>query len=228
MRWRRRRRHGYVGEGDILVITGGSVEAGVGTTDLMKVHLIERVLAHGTGLGDRKVIGRVRRLAAPLVSEVRVEPDEIVVTPYTDRTFLPVLRRAAGLVTEAAAADAHCRLLALEMGLPAVVGVREGIGGLPDGMHIVMDAKRGLVYERPPVLLRPTEGIRDWGPGIVITAPSWRSCAATATARSRGYTPFAAAQAARTRIGQRRPAGAATAGSGPRLCPSNQLWAIRH
>ncbi|MCX6029010.1 MAG: pyruvate kinase [Chloroflexi bacterium] len=145
---------GYVGEGDILVITAGSVEAGVGTTDLMKVHLIERVLAHGTGLGERKVIGRVRRLAPPLADNVRVEPDEIVVTPVTDRTFIPILRRAAGLVTEADAPDAHCRLLALEMGLPAVVGVREGIGGLSDGMHVVMDAKRGLVYERPAVLLR--------------------------------------------------------------------------
>jgi pyruvate kinase len=147
---------GYVGEGDILVITAGSVEAGVGTTDLMKVHLIERVLAHGVGLGERKVIGRVRRLAAPLADNIRIEPDEIIVTPATDRSFLPVLRRAAGLVTEAAAPDAHCRLVALELGLSAVIGVREGIGGLLDGMHIVMDAKRGLVYERPAVLLRPT------------------------------------------------------------------------
>jgi pyruvate kinase len=151
------RAHGYVGEGDILVITAGSVEAAVGTTDLMKVHLIERVLAHGAGLGDRKVIGRVRRLEPPLAADVRVEPDEIVVTPCTDRSFLPVLRRAAGLVTADAAANAHCRLLALELGLPAVVGVAEGIGGLPDGMHVVMDAKRGLVYERPAVLLRPLE-----------------------------------------------------------------------
>jgi pyruvate kinase len=144
--------HGYVAEGDIVVVTAGSVEAGVGTTDLMKVHLVERVLAHGTGLGDRKVIGRVRRLDPPLSGDVRVEPDEIAVTPCTDRTYIPVLRRAAGLVTEEGAANAHCCLLARELGLPAVVGVQEGIGRLTDGMHIIMDAKRGLVYQRPAVL----------------------------------------------------------------------------
>jgi pyruvate kinase len=150
-------RHGYVGEGDVVVVTGGSVEGGLGTTNLMKVHLIERVLARGIGLGERKLIGRVRRLTPPLTEDVRVEPDEIVVTPYTDRSFLPVLRRAAGLVSSAVEPDAHCRLLALEMGLPAVVGVREGLDAFTDGMRVVMDARRGIVYERPPSLWRSAD-----------------------------------------------------------------------
>ncbi len=147
-------RRGYAAEGDIIVITGGSVGYGVGTTNLMKVHLIERVLAHGIGLGQRRVIGRVRRLDPPFPADMRlVDPDEIVVTPCTDRTFVPVLRRAAGLVTADPNPDSHCRLLALEMGLPAVVGIREGVEALPDGMQIVLDAKRGLVFERPRALV---------------------------------------------------------------------------
>ena len=145
--------HGYLREGDIVIITGGAVGFGVGTTDMMKVHLIERVLAHGTGLGERRVIGRLRRLSAPLDPNTRVEPDEIVVAPCTDRTFVAVLRRALGLVTADAAPDAHCRLLALEMGVPAVVGIREDIDSLPDGAQVVLDAKRGMVYERPAALL---------------------------------------------------------------------------
>ena len=67
-------------------------------------------------------MGRIRHLAPPLAPDVRVEPDEIVVTPSTDRTFVPVLQRAAGLVASAADPDSHCRLLALEMGIPAIVG----------------------------------------------------------------------------------------------------------
>ena len=80
---------GYVSEGDVVVVTGGSVEGGSGTTNLMKVHLIERVLAHGLGLGERKVIGRVRRLAAPVPVDIRIEPDEIIVAPSTDRQLPP-------------------------------------------------------------------------------------------------------------------------------------------
>jgi phosphohistidine swiveling domain-containing protein len=41
----------------------------------------------------------------------------------------------------------------MEMGLPAVVGIREGVEALPDGMQIVLDAKRGLVFERPRALV---------------------------------------------------------------------------
>lgn len=147
-------RAGYVKEGDVLVVTGGSVEGGGGTTNLMKIHLIECVLARGLGLGDRKVIGRVRRLASPVPSDILIESDEIIVTERTDRTFLPALHRSLGLITADTGANSHCRLVALEMGLPAVVGVSEGVDVFEDGMHIVMDAKRGLVYERPPALWR--------------------------------------------------------------------------
>lgn len=147
-------KHGYVKEGDIVIVTGGSVGYGVGTTNLMKVHLIERVLAHGSGVGERRVIGKVRRLSLPLDASVRLEPDEIVVIPYTDRSCIPVLRRAAGLVTGESEKDSFGRMLAMEMGLPAVIGIHEGIDVLADGMHVVLDAKRGFVYERPKALLR--------------------------------------------------------------------------
>ncbi len=147
----------YVAEGDVVVVTGGSVEGGGGTTNLMKVHLIECVLGHGEGLGDRKVIGRVRRLATPVDPDTRIEQDEIIVAPTTDRTFLPILHRAAALITADGRPSAHCRLAALEMGLPAIIGVKEGIQQFTDGQHIVMDTKRGLIYERPPALWRSLE-----------------------------------------------------------------------
>jgi pyruvate kinase len=126
---------------------------------LIKVHLIERVLGHGMGLGDRKVIGRVRRLASPVPPDVAIEPDEIIVAERTDRSFLPALNRAAGLITADARPESHSRLCALEMGLPAILGVSEGIQGFEDGMRIVMDSKRGVIYERPPALWRSRD---DW------------------------------------------------------------------
>jgi pyruvate kinase len=151
------KQHGYASEGDVIVITGGSVGYGVGTTNLMKVHLIERVLARGVGLGERRVIGRVRRLSPPLDLSVRVDPDEIVVTPRADPTFVPVLRRAAGLVTADAAEDSYSRLLALEIGIPAVVGVGDDIEALRDGLGVVLDAEWGVIYDRPPALTHVEE-----------------------------------------------------------------------
>jgi pyruvate kinase len=141
-----------VNEGDVIIITGGSEGYGAGTTNLMKVHLIERVLARGVGLSKRRVIGRVRRLNPPLDPLLRVDPDEIVVAPRTDQTFVPILRRAAGLVTADIAEDSYSRLLALEIGIPAIVGVREDLEALRDGREVVLDAERGVVYDRPAAL----------------------------------------------------------------------------
>ena len=140
------KKNGYVDEGDIVVITGGDAGSGAGTTNLMKVHLIERVLVRGTGLSERRVMGRVRHLAPPLPPGVRVEPDEIVVTPSTDRTFVPVLQRAAGLVASAGDPDAHCRLLALEMGIPAIVGAGPNLDAAARGGRgrAGCQARRGL------------------------------------------------------------------------------------
>jgi pyruvate kinase len=145
-------KNGYVDEGDIVVITGGTAGSGAGTTNLMKVHLIERVLVRGVGLGERRVMGRIRHLEPPLPADVRVDPDEIVVTPSTDRTFVPVLQRAAGLVASAGDPNAHCRLLALEMGIPAIVAAGPNLDVLKDGVEVVLDAKLGVVFERPASL----------------------------------------------------------------------------
>jgi phosphohistidine swiveling domain-containing protein len=66
---------------------------------------------------------------------------------------MPALRRAAGLVT-ASGHDSHSRLAAVELGLPAVVAVGDDIDRIPDGVEVVLDAKRGVVYARPASLLR--------------------------------------------------------------------------
>jgi pyruvate kinase len=151
------KQHGYASEGDVIVITGGAAGYGTGTTNLMKVHLIERVLARGVGVGERRVIGRVRRLSPPVSPSVHVDRDEIVVTSHADRTFEAVLRRAAGLVTVDAPEDSFSRLLAIEIGIPAVVGTGDGGEALRDGMAIVLDAEWGVIYDRPPALTHVEE-----------------------------------------------------------------------
>ena len=114
-------------------------------------------MAHGTGLGERRIIGTVHRLIPPFDSAIQIKQDEIVVIPYIDRAIIPILRRAQGLVTASTDQDARCRLLAMELGIPAVIGAREGIEMLSDGMRVVLDAKRGVVYERPQTLVRMEE-----------------------------------------------------------------------
>ena len=60
-------------------------------------------------------------------------------------------------MTADAGEDSHSGLLALEIGIPAVIGAHDDMDALRDGMEIVLDAKRGVIYERPLALARAEE-----------------------------------------------------------------------
>ena len=136
-----------VQEGETVVITAGTGGHMVGTTDLIKVYVLARTLARGTGVGRNKAVGRVRHLEGPLAHGVELHHDEIVVTKKTDRSYVRVLEHAAGLITQEGGSDSHGYLLAAEQGLPTIVGVDE-IDQLQDGQWIVLDAQNGVVIER--------------------------------------------------------------------------------
>jgi pyruvate kinase len=135
-------------QGDTVVVTAGTGGAIPGMTDLIKVYTLARTLARGTGVGAvRTVVGRVRRLDAPVDKDMHVAHDDIVVAPRTDEDFDTLLRDAAGLITLEGQEGSHARRVAGELDLPAIVGV-DSIDLLGDGQWIVLDPERGLVIER--------------------------------------------------------------------------------
>lgn len=134
-------------EGETVVITAGTGGLTPGVTDLIKVVKLSRTLVHGTGVGASRVTGKIRRLEAPLGDGVRVNRDEIVVSSKTDRSFVEPMRDAGGFVSADGGPDSHCYLLAIDLGLPAVVGV-DNIDVLEEGQWVILDAERGVVVER--------------------------------------------------------------------------------
>ncbi len=139
--------HGLVKEGDTVVLTAGTAGSPAGSTDLMKVHVIKRILCSGTGIGNQTVTGRVRILNGPLDPALEVESDEIIVAERTDRTFVGVAQRAAGLVTAQPGMNSHAAILAVEVGIPTIVGVEGALTALRDGQVISLDTRQGQIIE---------------------------------------------------------------------------------
>jgi pyruvate kinase len=138
---------GLIQEGDRVIITAGISPNMPGSTDLMKVETVPEVLGRGTGVLDLVVGGRVRRLDyPPTVPPDKIAPDDILVVVESDRTLIPLVRRAAGLITQQGGPSCHAYLLAQELGLPAIVGVADALEKLTEGMEIIMDTGRGLIY----------------------------------------------------------------------------------
>jgi pyruvate kinase len=141
-------KHGYIGPGDTVVLTAGVVGNVRSATNLMMVRTIERVLARGTGLGQREVAGRIRRLGGTPPEDASViGPQDIIYVDHVDRTLLPVLQRAGGLITREGGLDSHGAVAAIEFGMPALVGVEGDLDALVDGVSVVLDATTGEVME---------------------------------------------------------------------------------
>lgn len=137
---------GLIKNGDLVVLTAG-VPVGVpGTTNLLKVHIVGDVLARGMGIGSKPATGKVVASRTAREAQGKVQPGCIVVAVGTDRDYIPVLQQASGLVTEEGGLTSHGAVVALNLGIPVIVGVTGATSLLGDGQLVTLDTARGLIY----------------------------------------------------------------------------------
>lgn len=75
----------------------------------------------------------------------RVRPGDILVCPFTDPAWTPLLRLAAGVVTQTGGALSHAAIVAREHGVPAVLGLPGALTSIPDGATVTVDGTAGTV-----------------------------------------------------------------------------------
>ncbi|MCC7570223.1 phosphoenolpyruvate synthase [Candidatus Micrarchaeota archaeon] len=76
-----------------------------------------------------------------------VQKGDILVTNMTTPDFVPAMKKAAAIVTNAGGATCHAAIVSRELGIPCIVGTQNVTEVLEDGMFVTVDAKRGVVYE---------------------------------------------------------------------------------
>jgi phosphohistidine swiveling domain-containing protein/glycerol-3-phosphate acyltransferase PlsY len=74
-----------------------------------------------------------------------IESDTILVVPYTDSGWAPLLVRAKGIIADAGGRLSHGAILAREYGIPAIMDVRNATWVLQDGQRVRMDGSRGII-----------------------------------------------------------------------------------
>jgi pyruvate kinase len=141
------REHGLVQPGDLVVVTGGAAGSAPGTTNLIKVQVIERILTRGTGIGDHAIQGRIMLIGDVLPDALDIKASDILVVRCTTRGFVPLAREAAGLLVMEGGMTSHAAQMAIELGLTAIIGVQDALSVLEDGQTVTLDPVHGLVYE---------------------------------------------------------------------------------
>ncbi|NET34439.1 MAG: pyruvate phosphate dikinase PEP/pyruvate-binding protein [Cyanothece sp. SIO1E1] len=101
-------------------------------------------ILQGIGASPGQVEGRVRVLLN-LQTVPELESDTILVVPYTDSGWAPLLARAVGLIANVGGRLSHGAIVAREYGVPAVMDVTQATQRLRDGQRVRIDGQRGIV-----------------------------------------------------------------------------------
>src|SRR5487761_2020686 len=104
-----------------------------------------RPLPQGLAPSSGRAVGKVRIMQnADQGDELR--DGEILVARMTSPDWVPIMRRAGGLVTDGGGITCHAAIVSRELGVPCVVGARTATTTLRDGEVITVDGTAGIVY----------------------------------------------------------------------------------
>ncbi len=97
----------------------------------------------GIGTSPGRATGRARIVADP--TKLDIHKGDILVAKNTDPGWTPVLRIVGGIVVEEGGILNHCSIVARELGIPAVVGVRQATKKIPENTFITIDGGLGSI-----------------------------------------------------------------------------------
>ena len=106
-------------------------------------------LVRGAAIGSAVAAGEVCLIRSAEDIE-RFRDGAILVTEMTDPDWVPIMKRAAGIVTDHGGTTSHAAIVSRELGVPAVVGTGNATALLRDGQEVTLscaEGEEGTVYE---------------------------------------------------------------------------------
>ena len=107
------------------------------------------VLVTGRSVGAKVATGPVRVIKSVQHLE-QFRAGEILVTDKTDPDWEPIMKKAAGIVTNRGGRTCHAAIVSRELGVPAIVGTERGTELLRDGQRVTVscaEGDTGFIYE---------------------------------------------------------------------------------
>jgi pyruvate,water dikinase len=98
----------------------------------------------GIGASRGQVRGRIV-LVSQFDPSLAIDRDTILVVPYTDAGWSPLLVQAGGLISAVGGRLSHGAIVAREYGIPAVMDVVEAFERLQSGQWVQIDGERGTI-----------------------------------------------------------------------------------
>ncbi len=106
-------------------------------------------ILRGAAVGEAIAAGPVHVARSP--DEIADFPQgAVLVAEATDPDWVPLMRKAAGIITDHGGATSHAAIVSRELGLPAVIGTQRATTLLQDGQSVTLscaEGEEGQVYD---------------------------------------------------------------------------------
>ncbi|QKV18139.1 phosphoenolpyruvate synthase [Oricola thermophila] len=122
-----------------------------------------KVLTKGLSIGGSAIAGQACLIESPADID-RFIDGSILVTGTTDPDWVPIMKRAAGIITDHGGRTSHAAIVSRELGLPAIVGTGDATHLLHDEQEITLscaEGDEGFVYEGYAEIEEKTESLAD-------------------------------------------------------------------
>jgi pyruvate,water dikinase len=139
-------RDGQTGEMFIVQARPETVQSRRSTGSLLSFAITEKgkSVVEGIAIGDAVVTGQVC-----LIEDVKdidkFIDGSVLVTSTTDPDWVPIMRRAAAIVTDHGGRTSHAAIVSRELGLPAIVGTGTATEVLHSGQDVTISCAEGDV-----------------------------------------------------------------------------------
>jgi len=119
-----------------------NLSAGVSTTNALAP--LSSGTLQGIGASAGEIEGTIR-IMTQLSDTAGIDADTVLVVPYTDAGWSPILAQIGGLIAEVGGQLSHGAIIAREYGIPAIMDVTDATERFTNGQRVRIDGQRGTI-----------------------------------------------------------------------------------
>ena len=136
---------GILKQGDLVVQTAGTLTGISGSTDLIKVGLVRKVVTRGISIGELGVTGKARNIKTNLDLSL-ISPGEILFVPKNILMDLPYTKKITGIVTDENIDECYKILQKNNIKISTICNLSAINNLVSNGDLITLQLNEGVVY----------------------------------------------------------------------------------
>lgn len=137
----------FVKEGELVILTAGMPLGKAGSTNIMMVKTVGKLLCKGMGIGKHKISARACVAKNAKELEETFSDGDIIVTIGVYKDMLPYIQKSSGIVTVEGGLTSQGAIVGINYHLATVVGAGDAMNSIKTGDIISIDATTGEIYE---------------------------------------------------------------------------------